>query len=174
MPDTAVYAQIDTAGVQVPPELSAFCHPGTTSLRPAGLPPADAPGSTVPASDVYREKVVYLGRPVRCVVRRAEEWAALWSAMVRPVSPVPPLPAVDFRSRMVLVAAMGTQPTTGYGIGIVGVRRTGAGIAATVLRYTPSGCEVGMAETEPAHAVSVPRTDAPVRFIEKVRYGSDC
>jgi hypothetical protein len=181
VPDTVVYAQIDTAGVQVPAELSAFCRPGTASLRPAGTPPAgldapgdDAPGDTVPALDVYRDKVIYLGQPVRCVVRRAEDWSALWSAMLRPVSPAPPPPEVDFRSRMVLVAAMGSQSTTGYGIGIVGMRRAAGGLVVTVLRYTPSGCEVGMAETEPVHAVSVPRTDAPVRFVETVSYGSDC
>ncbi|HEX2079796.1 MAG TPA: protease complex subunit PrcB family protein [Longimicrobium sp.] len=174
-PDTVVFAQMDTAGVQVPPELSAFCRPGTRSLRPAGAPPtALEAGDSVPAQDVYREKLVYLGQPVRCVVRRHEEWAALWSAITRGVTLAPPVPPVDFGTRMVLVAGMGPHPSTGYGIGITGVRRTENGIIATVLRYTPGLCPVGMGITEPLHAVGIPREETSVEFVERISYGPDC
>lgn len=177
-PDTTVYVQVDTAAVQVPAELAGFCRRGTASMRPAGAPPSAvaAPGEAVPVTPVYSYRFASLGQPVRCVVRRAEDWAALWSAARRYVRESPPLPppAVDFGSRMVLVAGMGTQPDAGYGITISGVRRTGAGLAVTVLQFPAGGCEVPMAETEPLHAVSVPRDDAPVQFIEMARYGLDC
>ncbi|HEV3048864.1 MAG TPA: protease complex subunit PrcB family protein [Longimicrobium sp.] len=178
-PDTAVYAQVDTAGVQVPPELLAFCRPGTASLRPAGTHPPSAgdAGAPVSATDLYRQKNSGLDQPVRCVVRRAEDWAALWTAIRQRhlESPPTPPPAVNFEATMVLVAGMGARPSTGYGIGIVDVRRTESGIVATVLRYTPGrGCVAGAAFTEPVHALSIPREDTPIHFIEKVRYGRDC
>ncbi|MBW3571893.1 MAG: protease complex subunit PrcB family protein [Gemmatimonadetes bacterium] len=125
---------------------------------------------------MYSHDFGSLEQPVRCVVRRAEDWAALWTAMRRNVhvSPPAPPPPVDFGARMVLLAGMGTRPTAGYGIAITGVRRTGAGVVVQVVQSTTGGCEVGMAETEPIHAVSIPRADAPVQFVENVRYGSHC
>lgn len=177
-PDTAVYAQVDTAGVQMPPELLEFCRPGTASLRPAGAPPAGAedPGQPVSATDLYRQKNSGLDQPVRCVVRRQEDWAALWAAIRRRHRETPPAPppAVDFRISTVLVAGMGSHSSTGYGIGIVDVRRTERGIVATVLRNTPGVCVAGPAFTEPVHALSIPRDDTPIQFIEKIRYGRDC
>jgi hypothetical protein len=173
-----VYAEIDTSGVQVPPELSEFCRPGTASLRPAVTHPpgtGDA-GAPVSATDLYRDKNSGLDQPVRCVVRRAEEWAALWAAIRQRhlESPPTPPPAVDFETSMVLVVAMGSQSSTGYGIGIINVRRTESGLVVTVLRYTPGRCRVGAAFTEPVHALSIPRDDIPIHFIEKVRYGRGC
>ncbi|CAA9350269.1 MAG: hypothetical protein AVDCRST_MAG89-3085, partial [uncultured Gemmatimonadetes bacterium] len=162
-----MYAQIDTSGVQVPPDLAEFCRPGTASLRATGAHPSGSGDSGEPlsATDLYREKNSRLDQPVRCVVRRAEEWAALWSAMTRQVSAASPPPPVDFERAMVLVAGMGIQPSTGYGIGVADVRRTANTIEATVLRYTPGLCTVGMAETEPVHAVSIPRENTPIQFI---------
>lgn len=176
-PDTVVYAQIDTIGVQVLAELAEFCRPGTASLQPAAAHPAGAdPGEPLSATDLYREKNSGLDQPVRCAVRRAEEWAALWATIRRRhrESPPAPAPAVDFQTRMVLVAGMGARSSTGWGIGITDVRRTGSGLVATVLRYTPGRCVVGAGVTQPVHALSIPREDAPVRFVEKIRYGSDC
>lgn len=177
-PDTVVHAQIDTTGVQVPPELAEFCRPGTASLRQAGAPPPGAgdPGVPLSATDLYRQKNSGLNQPVRCVVRRPEDWAALWAAVRRrhrESPPVPP-PAVDFQTRMVLVAGMGARSSTGWGIGITEVRRTESGLVATVLRYTPGRCVVGAGVTEPVHALGIPREDLPIRFIEKFRYGRDC
>jgi hypothetical protein len=173
-----VYAQIDTSSVQVPPELSEFCRPGTASLRPAGTYPRDTidAGAPVSATDLYREKNSGLDQPVRCLVRRAEDWSALWAAIRQQhlESPPTPPPAVDFDASMVLVAGMGARPSTGWGIGIIDVRRTESGIAVTVLRYTPGLCPLGAAFTQPVHALSIPRDDTPIHFIEKVRYGRDC
>lgn len=177
-PDTVVYAQIDTAGVQVPPELAEFCRPGTASLHPAGAHPPGAgdPGEPLSSIDLYRQKDSGLDQPVRCVVRRPEDWPALWAVIRRRhrESPPAPPPAVDFQRRMVLVAGMGARSSTGWGIGITEVRRTDRGVVATVLRYTPGRCPVGAAFTQPVHAVSIPREDTPIQFIEKVSYGRDC
>lgn len=175
-PDTAVYANVDTAAVRIAPELSAFCRAGTASIRPAAAPPATAQQTMglVPTSTLYKDSHVYLGQPVRCVVRRRDEWVALWAAMKGSESPAPPLPPFDFATGMLLVAGMGPRPTTGYSIEVLEIRRTGAGLVASVVQHTPGGCEAGMGFTEPVHAVAVPRHEAPVQFIEKVRYGPDC
>ncbi|MBW3571892.1 MAG: protease complex subunit PrcB family protein [Gemmatimonadetes bacterium] len=171
-----MYAQIDTADVHLPVELSAFCRRGTTSMRQAGAPPAAGhqAGEPVPASTLYKDPHIYLGQPVRCVVRREEDWVTLWSAIKGAESPPPPLPPFDFDRGMLLVAGMGPRPTTGYSIEILEVRRTGAELVAVVVQHTPGGCEVGMGFTEPVHAVAVPHDDAPVAFIEKIRDGPSC
>ena len=174
-PDSAVYAQVDTGGVRVPPNLAAFCHAGLSALRPGG-PRAPFPaGSTVPTQTVYKEFGEAVGQPVRCVVRGQAEWAALWAEMTRTQPSPRPLPQVDFGERMLLVAGMGIRPSTGFSIGIDEVRRAGDELAATVVHYLPGdGCTGGMAETEPLDVVSVPRQDGPVRFIEKISYAPDC
>lgn len=175
-PDTVAYAQIDTAGVQVPPELGAFCRPGTASLRPGTAPPAveGGRGESVPAVIIFKHPQTHIRQPVRCVVRQAQDWATLWSAARRGVTPAPPVPPVDFGASMLLVAGMGPQPSTGYGIAITEVRRTESAIVATVERYVPGVCPRGAGFTEPMHAIAIPRYNAPVRFVEKVRYGADC
>ena len=178
LPDTAVYALIDTAGVQMPAELAGFCRPGTKSMRPAGAPAttAAASGEAVPVTTVYTHRFASLGQPVRCVVRRREDWDTLWSAARRFIHESPPSdpPAVDFGSSMVLVAGMGPQRDMGYGITISAVRRAEARLVVTVVQFTTGGCEVPMAETEPLHAAVVPREEVPVQFVEMARYDSDC
>lgn len=176
-PDTVVYVRIDTSGVRVPPELSEFCRPGTASLRPAGAHPPGAgdPGEPLSATDLYRQKDSGLDQPVRCVVRRAEDWAALWATIRRRCreSPPTPPPAVDFEASLVLVAGMGARSSTGWGIGIIDVRRTEKGITATVLRYTPGMCPVGAAFTQPVHALSSPSRGRihPLRRNGQIRPG---
>ena len=175
--DTLVYAAPDTAGVQVPPDLSAFCRPGIAQLRPSSSPhpAADAAGSVVSVTTIFKDSKEGVGQPVRCVVRRPEEWTPLWAALTRTFVSSQPSPPVEFGTRMVLVAGMGIRPSTGFSIGIESVHRTDDGLDATVVHYLPGGCEVGLAETEPVHVVAVPRHDGPVRFIEKIRYTpSDC
>ncbi|MFL5542199.1 MAG: protease complex subunit PrcB family protein [Longimicrobiaceae bacterium] len=124
---------------------------------------------------MHKELNAAVGQPVRCAVRRPEEWAALWSDITRNYVSPQPLPQVDFGTDMLLVAGMGIRTSTGYSIEIASVHATPGGLAATVVHHLPgNGCVAGMAETEPVHVVSVPRQDGPVRFIEKISYAPDC
>ncbi|HEU4508677.1 MAG TPA: hypothetical protein VFR78_10595 [Pyrinomonadaceae bacterium] len=50
----------------------------------------------------------------RLVVRDRDTWVQVWSRINRP--PEPPLPEIDFAREMLVVAAMGWRPSSGYRI----------------------------------------------------------
>lgn len=174
--DTVVFAAADTAGVEVPRELAAFCRPGARQLRPIEEPHLQRPdsGEAVPTARLYSHPDSHLETPVRCVVQREEDWTELWSAIMRGFADPPPPPIVDFGSQILLVAGMGTQPTTDYHIDISAVYRTADGLTAVVVHHPPGGCAVGMAESAPVHVARVPRDLASVRFVEKVYLPPPC
>lgn len=53
---------------------------------------------------------------MRLVIRDRDKFDELWQQLNRFQSYKPPLPEVDFSREMILVAAMGQQPTSGYEI----------------------------------------------------------
>ncbi|MEO6222517.1 MAG: hypothetical protein ABIP90_04650, partial [Vicinamibacterales bacterium] len=54
--------------------------------------------------------------PERLVIRNLAAWGAAWAQIHARQVPAPPLPTIDFSTRTVIVVAMGTRPTGGYGI----------------------------------------------------------
>jgi hypothetical protein len=104
----------------------------------------------------------------RIVVRDAAAWAALWPRLVGNQTPVPPVPAVDFSRSMIILAAMGTKPSSGYAITIDAVFQSGGTTYAGVRETSPADdCLVLTVITSPIDAVLVPRSDAPVIFRER-------
>ena len=133
-------------------------------------PPASAAGDTVPVrrfGDEVYARIRYNGGLTERgeqVVRDAAAWSALWARMTARQSPSA-VPAVDFGSEMVLVAAMGQRPSGGYGVTIERVEDAGAELVASVVHQRPgAGCGVTAALTEPVDAVRVPRAAKPVRW----------
>ena len=103
-------------------------------------------------------------------VRSAAEWEKLW----RQHAGEKTKPAVDFSKEMVLALFMGTRPTAGFTIEIVGVREDGA---ALMVQYRetrpPAGGITAQVLTSPYHIVAVPKPAAvkDVKF-EKIRKAS--
>lgn len=145
------------------------------SLASSGVPD-DAAQITLPAesneklSDAlgpYRHYSGYNERE-RLVIRTAPDWATAWDKVVALVMPKPPVPAVDFASDMVILAAMGTRPTGGYGIEITSVLGSQTGLYVRVRETSPGGnCGVTAALTAPVTAVIVPAFPGPVHFVEE-------
>ena len=107
-------------------------------------------------------------RHARLVVRSQAEWATLWAEITRNVSPVPPVPAVDFAERMVLVAAMGTRSSGGHAIAVETVESAGGVLRASVVERSPGArCVTTGALTQPLAAVVVPRTAGEVAWAER-------
>ena len=106
-----------------------------------------------------------IDRPITSAVRSPKDWQRLWVDLnARSGPPLPP-PPIDFRRRMLLVAALGQRPTGGFGIRIVSVARRGPGLVATVVRTSPGRrCGTIQALTEPVDVVVVPRAEGPVRW----------
>lgn len=106
--------------------------------------------------------------PTNAVVRDSNTWRTTWQQINQPFFPQPPLPSVDFNREMVLLAAMGTEPSGGYEVFIQSATRDTAGIEVQLRRISPgAGCPVSAVLTQPLDLVRVPFSDQPVRFSER-------
>lgn len=104
----------------------------------------------------------------RLVIRDAETWAAFWSDFVGLREPKPPAPDVDFGARMVIAATMGERSSGGYSIGVPEVAEMEGLLYALVREVAPGiECAVTTALTAPAVAVSVPRHEGSVAFVDE-------
>lgn len=99
----------------------------------------------------------------QAVIRTAGEWDALW----RLHGGERTRPAVDFGKEMVVAVFLGSRPTAGFAVEIVGTREDGS---ALVVQYResrpPAGALVAQVLTMPYHIAAVPRraATADVRF----------
>jgi hypothetical protein len=108
-----------------------------------------------------------LQEPQRAVLHTQQEWAQLWDRAHANLLPAPPAPTVDFSQWMVVLAAMGSRNSGGYSIRIDGVYRQGSDLDVRVRQVSPgAACFVTAALTAPATAVTVPRLDGQVHFVE--------
>lgn len=106
--------------------------------------------------------------PRQFVVRDAAAWQQTWAELWRNNVPAPPLPAVDFASEMIVVAALGTRPTGGYSIFVDSASEGPEGVAVRVRAVSPgSGCAVTLAVTQPVDVARVPRRDGAVVFSQR-------
>jgi hypothetical protein len=105
---------------------------------------------------------------LRAVVRDSGLWRELWARINQPFLPAPPLPSIDFRREMIVVAALGARPTAGYDVVIEGVAQDSTGIEVALRRQAPApGCPVAAAMTQPLDLARIPASDHPVRFRER-------
>jgi hypothetical protein len=95
-------------------------------------------------------------------VRTTAEWKALWKEH----GPAEKMPAVDFTKNMVVGIFLGSKPSTGYEVEIVGVRTQGPDLIVEYVQKQPAqGTLAAQILTEPYHLVSAPRHAGTVRFI---------
>jgi protease stability complex PrcB-like protein len=95
-------------------------------------------------------------------VRTAGEWQALW----KDHSPTQKMPAVDFAKNMVVGIFLGTKPSAGHEVEIVGVRTEGKDLIVEYVQKQPGrGTMAAQILTEPFHLVTVAKHSGPVRFL---------
>jgi hypothetical protein len=98
------------------------------------------------------------------VARTAAEWTALWKMHSGESTP----PAVDLRSRTVVAVFLGSRPTAGYAVQIIGTRQAkGALIVQWQERRPASGDILAQVLTSPAAIASIPKFAGEIKF-EKV------
>jgi len=109
---------------------------------------------------------------LRLVIKNRDEFSDFWkrfTAHIPPSNGIPPPPEIDFSKEMVVVAAMGTRPTSGYWIFIDGACEVDGQLEVFVSSVEGSACD-GHGQfpvlTNPADAVRLPQTDLPVVFRE--------
>ena len=95
------------------------------------------------------------------VVRSQVEWDALWKAHAG----LKPIPAVDFAQELIAAVFLGTRPSGGFGVEILGTRREAAALVIEYRERAPAATDiVTQALTSPFHIVKVLQFDGPIRF----------
>lgn len=105
----------------------------------------------------------------RLVIKNRVEFSNFWKQLTARALPnsVPPLPEIDFSKEMVVVAAMGQRPSSGYWIVIDGACEVDGRVDVFVSSLEDVSCAgVFPVVTYPADAVRLPRTDLPIVFHE--------
>lgn len=147
----------------------AGCHGGQRPAPEAEQPPVAAHrASTSPlvATRLYASDHSPQAESSRLVVRDSATFASTWSQLTQSETPAP---SVDFSHDIVLVAAMGTQRTGGYAIGIDTVTLGNDSLVAIVRLHQPgAGCMLAQMLTDPVAIVRVAGANHPVRFVDEV------
>jgi PrcB C-terminal len=119
------------------------------------------PDSDQPPPGEFLQSLYF--RTAHEVVRDAQTWDLTWPKLSGDRSVAP---RIDFNNSMVLVAALGERPTSGYFVSIEDVRVVaGPSLAAVVKEFVPGpGCGKLQVTTTPAIAVVVPKIAGDVVF----------
>lgn len=100
----------------------------------------------------------------RLVIKTRDEFSDFWK---RFTGSIPPPPEIDFAKEVVIVAAMGERPTSGYWVFIDGACEVDGQVEVFVSNVEDVKCMgVFPSLTYPADAVRIPRTDLPIVFRE--------
>jgi hypothetical protein len=158
------------------------CTSAETSVG-TGTEMAEGKGSDVPASPAGGDTLELvrfassaaplavnsgLEQPANIVVTSRPEWVTMWQAIWNRQDPPPPLPEVDFGANVVVVAAMGTRPNSGYAVVVDSVYRFATHVEVVVRKVSPgASCITAQMMTAPLDAARIPRPDREVRFRDK-------
>lgn len=119
-----------------------------------------------PIETMARESSSGVDEARQAVVNTVGEWTALW----REHAGNRPAPGVDFTTRTVLAVFLGSRPSAGYAVEIVGTRTDTAGLVVEWRERAPErGMVAAQVMTSPGHIVSVPKVTGPVRFEKAVK-----
>jgi len=90
------------------------------------------------------------------VIADQGEFTSFWGSLHRNMTPLPPLPSVDFSRHDVVAVVDMVRPTGGYGIEVQEVQEGMDGIWLTIIRTKPGeGCITTQSLTQPYHLVAI-------------------
>lgn len=99
------------------------------------------------------------------VVRDAVQWRSAWTRLHGNRSEPPSLPAVDFSSEMLIVAALGTKASGGFSIYVDSAYRREEGVEVVLRHVSPGArCGVTAALTQPVDIARIPASADLVTF----------
>ena len=95
-------------------------------------------------------------------IRNQDDFQQAWDELFEPNS-APPLPSIDFESEMVIIYAMGTQPSGCYSAEVEGVRGSGPELLVQVREVEPGpSCTCTLALVMPFEVIRLSAHDGPV------------
>jgi hypothetical protein len=125
------------------------------ALQVTGPPP--------PFRSIDNGTMSQVSTPRQVTVRDGAAWAALWRA-----HSFGPRPEVDFSREMVVGVFLGTRPTAGYAVEIVGVRAKGENLTVEYHEAVPDRDAItAQMLVSPYHLIAVPIRSGPVTFDRK-------
>lgn len=133
------------------------------------LAPDDAVGA-VPLTRLTSEPHAFsvfsaVDQPQRLAVRDAGTLAKLWPAWWSTMSHPPPIPDVDFSREMLVVAALGAKPSSGFDVVLDSASARGDHLTVYVRTTSPPpGSAVLTVITRPIDIARVRRTSGAVVF----------
>jgi len=103
--------------------------------------------------------------PTYMLIVDPEAWARTWAAIHAPYAPgqTPPVPDIDFASRILVLAAAGWRGAQGFFFGIEEIRVDHGVLHVFVAERYPL-CATLPALSAPVHVVSVPRVATRADF----------
>ena len=108
------------------------------------------------------------------VIQDETAWKTFWTMIHANQTPAPPAPAIDFSRDMIVVAAAGLKPSSGYAMQVVSASEAKGEIVVVVEATSPgAGCMSAMVMTSPLDIARLPKRDGKVRFDVK-RVKKDC
>src|SRR5688500_2169584 len=113
-----------------------------------------AQGTQPPFTSVSRGDVSGQQTARQVTVRTAAEWKALW----KDHAPAANMPEIDFSKEMVVGIFLGSKPSAGHEVSIVGVRMQDKDLVVEYVQKQPGrGTMAAQILTEPYHLVAVPK-----------------
>ncbi len=104
----------------------------------------------------------------RVVIRDQSSWTAYWNDFHANIVPMPDPPSVDFSTKMVVAATMGTRPSGGYSVSVSAVYQQDGTLFFRIREASPAPtCPNVAVVTAPAVAVLADRWNGPVEFVEE-------
>lgn len=111
---------------------------------------------------IDRSAYSFVQEPMNVVIRDADSWATLWR---RHTGTTGNVPAIDFRTTIVVGVFRGVLPNGCYSTEIVDIYVAGSGMNVARIDTVPGPESVcTLALVTPAHLVAVPRSDQSVVF----------
>jgi hypothetical protein len=139
------------SATKVAPYVALVCMTAMLSAQPAPSFTEVAKGNASEQQDARQ-----------VTVRTAAEWSTLWKSH----APAAKMPAVDFNKNMVVGIFLGTKPSDGHQVEIVGVRTQDKDLIVEYVQRQPGrGTMAAQILTEPYHLVAVAKHPGPVRFL---------
>lgn len=150
-----------------------FCadKPEETTMEPQNEEPEHLTLETL--SQEYMGYPLMIEEAMLKVVRTQDELDELWQLPSSRVEK-PETPAIDFNKYMLVVTAMGEQPTSGYSIEVTDTELKGDEWVLSVKETVPGPtCMNLMVITTPHHMALIPRTEKEINF-EVTRVTVEC
>jgi protease stability complex PrcB-like protein len=98
------------------------------------------------------------------VITDKEEWQAVWDIAFSRIDPKPPLPDLDFETRMVVAVFQGTRPSGGYSIAITKLTKSDGRLKVIVKETSPgANCGVPAVITTPFHMIETDKVKKKLR-----------